>query len=175
MLQPCMHHALYIYLGSVEASVLQASCRRPPTARAADTNSARTTSGHMPSSNRFFNGCTLRGTCAVSRLVVQSGSKWSTVVNRLPGPQEGVRVAGKHAPGGSRVGRAPYRSSRSNSATDCVPRAHARLRRPGLRTRARQAAAPRRTAVARADRAHRPLAHTSQKHAKVKDDERHCA
>ena len=44
------------------------------------------------------------------------------VVNRLPGPQEGVGVARKHAPGGSRVGRAPCRSSGSKSATDCVPR-----------------------------------------------------
>ena len=34
------------------------------------------------------------------------GTKWFKVVNRLPGPQEGVGVALKHAPGGSRVGRA---------------------------------------------------------------------
>ena len=50
------------------------------------------------------------------------GTKWFKVVNRLPGPQEGVGVARKHAPGGSRVGRAPCRSSGSKSATDCVPR-----------------------------------------------------
>ena len=50
------------------------------------------------------------------------GTKWFKVVNRLPGPQEGVGVALKHAPGGSRVGRAPCRSSGSKSATDCVPR-----------------------------------------------------